>query len=136
MNKLTNKGETIVEVLISIVVIAATLSSAYYVVNNSYRQNQASLERVEGIKAAESKLELLRTLHRSVIESEANRIGGPFCINGSNFVAYNAATPDASCKIGNRYTVFITKTAQSYTIKAEWVGLATDKESAIIYFKP
>jgi Tfp pilus assembly protein PilV len=60
MHILNNRGDTIIEVLISIAVIGAVMGGAYATANKNTKINQASQERLVAIKIAESQLERLK----------------------------------------------------------------------------
>jgi Tfp pilus assembly protein PilE len=132
MFKLSNKGETIVEVMIAIAIVGGVLSGAYYLLNQSYKQSQAAVERTAGVKAAEAKVEILRTFNP--VQLETYNDGSSFCISVTNPVVFDSTNPD--CNI-DRYTVTAKKlTNNAYEIKAEWDGLLAPKESATIYYQP
>jgi Tfp pilus assembly protein PilV len=134
MHKLSNKGETIVEVMIAIAIVGGVLSGAYYLLNQSSKQSQAAVERTAGVKAAEAKVEILRTFSPAQL-SDYDSDGDPiFCISNVAPSAFSSTNTD--CKI-DRYTVTAKKlTNNAYEIKAVWDGLLAPKESAIIYYQP
>ena len=131
MKKLKSSGETIVEVLISIALVAGVLAGAYYLINRSYRQSQDAVERIAGIKAAESKVEILRTLSAASLASiNSTKI----CLSESGALTTNLADP--SCSVGSRYTVTVGKISNVYNVTAQWAGLLQKIESVTIYYKP
>lgn len=135
MKKLTNHGETIVEVLIAIAIVGGVLSAAYYLLNRSYSQSQASIERVAATKLAESKVEVLRTLSINSLEVSPYNNGTPFCL--SNTAPKTYSPTDTDC-VSGRYTLTVRKNVKlnSYEISAEWDGLLSAKEKVVIYFRP
>lgn len=88
LRQVSQRGDTIVEVLIAIAVIGATLSGAYVLVNSSTRNNQAAQERSVAVKTAESQLELLR----SYVTTTGSLPTGSFCLYE------NASTPSTVVK--------------------------------------
>lgn len=58
--KLGSKGDTIIEVLLSIAVMSMVLSASYGLANRSSQSNRQSQERAEAQKIGEEQLELLR----------------------------------------------------------------------------
>jgi type II secretory pathway pseudopilin PulG len=62
VRKLLNNGDTIVEVLVALTVLAAIIGSSYAVANRAFRQSQKSQERIQATKLAESQLDLLKFL--------------------------------------------------------------------------
>lgn len=130
MIKLNKHGETIVEVIISIAVVSSVLSGAYYLISRSTRQSQAAVERVAAAKAAESKVEQLRSLSDlSTIKTFPDKS----CINNGG--VYDYAAGDENCTI-DRYEVTVTKNGLNYQITAAWDGLIAYKETVTIYFRP
>lgn len=96
---LTQKGETIVEVLIAIAVIGSVLGTSYAIVSRNNKSYQQSNERVEALKLAESQLESVRNTDKS-------SLSGEFCIVAGTVQAYS----DTNCKVGDRYLVKVKKT--------------------------
>lgn len=131
MKKLSSSGETIVEVIISVAVVGAVLAGAYYLIDRSYKQNQAAVERVAGLKAAESKLETLRTFSSDILDP----FTGTACVSSSGFDTLNLDT-DPDCKV-DRYKVTVTKDANgTFAIRSEWDSLLQDKENLTLYYRP
>lgn len=131
MIKISNKGETIVEVLISIAVVGGVLAGSYYLLNRSYRQTQDSVERTVATKIGESNIEMLRTVQKVKLEAPAYN---PFCLSST---AVLLPTTDTSCKIDDKYNVSISKNSTStYLIKVEWDGLIYAKEDLTLYYRP
>lgn len=138
--KLKDNGETIVEVMIGIAVVASVLSSAYYLLNRSYRQSQAAIERVAALKAAESKVETLRTFTQEGYAKIST--GNQYCISSSDNTQ-TVPPVQANC-IVDRYNVFVTKDAygagpnavETYKITSEWDSILGGKETLTIYYRP
>ena len=72
-------GDTIVEVLVCIAILGAVLGGAYATANANSRINQASQDRLAGIKVAESQMELLKA-YASSKPQETFAITQPFCL--------------------------------------------------------
>ena len=136
MKRKEPRGETIVEVIIGIAVVASVMAGAYYLLNRSYRQGQSAVERVAALKATESKIELLRTTSKDVLNAMVN--DKQFCISSSGIIDVTTVKTSA-CFVDGKYSVVIKKliganvTYRAYT---EWDGLIVNKESLIIYFRP
>lgn len=132
MNSTQQKGETIVEVLIAIVVASSVLGGAYYLLNRSYRQNQASVERVAAVKAAESKVETLRQLS----SDKLNQINSStWCVNA------DIVQQSTECVVNNRYNVLISSSSmgdgklKNYTIKTTWDSALGGQDNLVIYYR-
>ena len=61
MRKLNTSGETIVEVLIVLVVLASALGDAFVITTKALNQNRASQERAEATTVAQTQIELLNS---------------------------------------------------------------------------
>lgn len=136
MHKLSIKGETIVEVMLAIAIAGGVLSGAYYLLNRSYIQSQAAVERAAGVRAAESKVEVLRTIPISTLETK--EIGDDFCINSTGQL-FDNVVPDNNvpCTVNYKYRVTLVRVnAKTYEITAKWSGLLQPNETATIYYQP
>src|SRR5579871_2983696 len=77
------RGDTIVEVLIAIVVVSSILTGVYYLARNSLTQDRQAQERTEGLKLVEGQVEALRAAAsqaNSVIFNQHNF----FCLNSTD----------------------------------------------------
>lgn len=90
-------GDTIVEVLLALAVLGAVLGGAYVVTNRNMVINQASQERSQAVKIAESQLEQVRNVFETDYESVVALSTNPFCMSGSSIVSGSGMT--TSCKI-------------------------------------
>lgn len=133
MVRLNLKGETIVEVMLAIAVAASVLAGSYYIANRSGQQTRAAAERIEALKAAESKAEILRTVPKSSLSAPALQ---EFCLNNNGEIKTDLS--DNSCKVGSLYTVRIKKISLpvSYEIRATWDSLLGETENVTIYYRP
>lgn len=59
--RLKEKGDTIVEVLISLAILTLALGGAYYTADTSYRNDRASQEHSQALTVAQTQLEDLRS---------------------------------------------------------------------------
>lgn len=90
-HKLNNRerGDTIVEVLISIAVVSSVLGITYATMNRNLLTTRALQERTEASKYAQSQLEALKVY----TDSNAAIPGGSFCLNGPARINLIAAPP-------------------------------------------
>ncbi|HSW65906.1 MAG TPA: hypothetical protein VLI54_02105 [Bacillota bacterium] len=142
----SERGDTIVEVLISIAVVTMVLGGAYVTTNRSLLNTRGAQERGTALKLAESQLEQLK----SVIAVTPQKIFGGggvtppvhFCIVGGVTVYDSTVAPgNANCKVDVNgtpagagvqpaYTISITRTGNSFTIDESWQnvgGKVTDQ---------
>lgn len=88
-------GETIVEVLISILVISVALAGAFAISNRSQKTVQANQERYQAQILANSQADLLKVyLTNDGSRSAINNLKPTFCMNGIRV----ATDFDAECK--------------------------------------
>lgn len=144
--KLNSRGDTIVEVLISIAVVSAVLGGAYAVVNRTTQNSQQSKEHSQALKVAETQIEQLRSL--SLLPGDDRN---QFCIRGG--LARNitdssiTASPleDKSkytdCKFSDgsvvdRFYVTITKNGKAYKVTVWWDGATGNKDVVELAYIP
>ena len=130
------RGDTIVEVLISIAVVSMVLAGAFVVTNRSLQATRSAQERSIALKLAESQLEQIKGI---VSSQPALLFGGsvpnPFCIAGGVPVAAtNAACgTDASGTATNTEPIFhmsINRSGNQFNLTETWTdvsGRQTDK---------
>jgi Tfp pilus assembly protein PilV len=138
----SNRGDTIVEVLIAITVVSLILAGAYGVATRSARAVLQAQEHSEALQTAQAQLEGLRTYMANPAHPIPSA-AAPFCMNGSSFVD-DAATftlasiPDeanndhlstypAACKsgVGNLYNSSVIRTGlggNTFIVKIRWVS--------------
>lgn len=116
LKRSSQRGDTIVEVLIAIAVVGAAISGAYVFVSSNTKNNQAAQERSSAVKVAETQLELLRSY-----VAEGNPLpSGRFCFDGSASTVVKHTIPGALPASSN--------TPASYPLDCQFDdGQATDK---------
>jgi Tfp pilus assembly protein PilV len=124
------RGDTIVEVLISITVVSLILGSAYVTTNKSLQSTRASQERSNALKLAESQVEQLKGAVANAATS-ATVMGaiGPFCIYANAGTLNVVTLPDINCVVSTsgvatntepKFNVSITRSGNDFTIKDTW----------------
>lgn len=88
IKKLNSRGDTIVEVLISILVVSAVLAGAYVSATRSLNNSRQSQERAEALKLLEAQVEQVKQL-ANTDDDDIFSTGELFCIN-------NGAIADAT----------------------------------------
>jgi prepilin-type N-terminal cleavage/methylation domain-containing protein len=112
--KLTNRGDTIVEVLVAIAIVSSVLAGAYASANRSSKVTRTAQERGEALKLAESQIEQVKIALDSGVTLPTN-----FCFNAAGGVQ----TP-APCIIGTIvYEQSITRAGNDYTVTINWDAL-------------
>lgn len=148
----TERGDTIVEVLICILVISTMLAGAFATTNNSLQAVRMSQERSQAIKITESQVESLRAIGPAGFT--------PFCIAGTTY--HNASTATncyfnqggqliasdlgsqtpsannlyANAATGPQFNARITmQPSGRYEIKVEWVSVRGQLSTITMYYR-
>ena len=93
-----SRGDTMVEVLIAIAVVAMVMGGAYVTTNRSLMATRAAEERSIALKLAESQVERLKGLMASDSQAVLG-VAAPFCISGVTGQPISAS--DAQCSVGS-----------------------------------
>lgn len=132
IKKLTNTGDTIVEVLIAIAVVSAALGGAFVSVNNSLQGTIASQERGEALKLLEGQTERLKQATDSPGWT-LPAVWAGFCMDDS-------ANRVASCSAGTdgRYSLSIQRIDsldnRTYQATATWDRVGGGEQQSIDIF--
>lgn len=150
-------GDTIIEVLMAMAVMAAILSGAYNMAGKSLTAGRHAQERGEGLKLAESQVELVKVArgNNTVLPSgpqrfcmaNATTVTSPGTLNGAlpaldadNFATYTSGA--ASCVMdsdrtsgaGKRYNVSVSNNTNTFTVSVRWERLGGGRdEMQLIY---
>jgi prepilin-type N-terminal cleavage/methylation domain-containing protein len=135
-SKLSQRGDTIVEVLIAIAVISMILGGAYITTNKSLMATRGAQERGNALKLAESQVEELK----SVIATQPDAVFGgsapsPFCVynNPTTGILQVLASTSPNCKVdtaGNpatnepSFSLSINRSTNDFTVKNDWTDVA------------
>jgi Tfp pilus assembly protein PilV len=137
---LSQAGDTIVEVLISIAVISLVLVGAYTSTDHNIANTQDAQERTQAVKLVETQLEYLRTAGSATDNS---------CFTGGvNNHANTGAVPNNPCILGSdgsqitdastqpQYSLSITLTDGVYSVTAQWPSLvSTGNDNVTMYYE-
>lgn len=95
LKKLTNRGDTIIEVMISLTVLSLVLGASYASVNNSLKIGRDAEERSQATKLAASQVELIKFRLSSSLVDLAIINSSPFCMrsDGSGPAVLSAVPP-------------------------------------------
>lgn len=133
----SQRGDTIVEVLIAMVVVSTVLIAAFAISNMSLKQIRMAQERSEAQHVAEQSVE---SLDRMVLaDSSLLSRTTPFCKNGAGLQA--VAITDPSCRAGtdSRYKISIVRTgaapSYSFAVTITWDGLKGTQEKLVLNYR-
>jgi type II secretory pathway pseudopilin PulG len=137
-NKLTQRGDTIVEVLIAVTVVSTVLVAAISISNKSLQQIRMAQERTEAQKIAQQSVE---KIGKMVITDKATLITpnsvSPFCIPPTLYVVRPPTDP--ACTTGI-YKSVISRTGTpdlpTFNITVSWPSLKGLIENVTINYRP
>lgn len=142
--KKPDRGDTILEVLLTIAILALALGGGYALSNRSFHTSLHTHERVQALTLAQGQIEFLKNKNPSEIASLAGTYqSGSFCFNDTNGAHAAANTPTCEDKQG-LYNLAISYTcasgcnqANTFTIQATWEGFGTGRQNNLwLYYKP
>ncbi len=140
----TERGDTIIEVLIAMTVIGLVLAASFGIANRAALTGRSAQDRTEALKLAESQLELLKG------HLGQTGFNGPafssFCIdpNAANSGAAAVNSTDGRCVNTNGqggsglYTVVITETSGTYELAVSWQQINTtapEPATLLLYYR-
>lgn len=134
MRKLQQRGDTIVEVMIAVVIAGAVLVGAYAASSRSSQSIRIAQERSEGTKYATAMVERLHA-DPALYSATAAPV---FCgLNPSQ-----AATPPTACPVepssGIAYRTFVARSGSNpatYTVTTQWDGLRGNLETVVYVYR-
>ena len=137
---LSQRGDTIVEVLIAVGIISLVLTGAYTTTHKNLVATRSSQEHSEGLKLLQGQIEAARS--SGVLAPGSGSIPSvPFCINTSTLqvVIYTAASPICNPpSASNAYNYKITISPPSagvYNLAASWAALGGGTNTVNLWYK-
>jgi prepilin-type N-terminal cleavage/methylation domain-containing protein len=134
------RGDTLVEVLIAIVIVASVIGGAYVVSNKSLQSTRSAQERQNALKLSESQLEQLKSL----IASDPDQIFGAgkptkFCLSsdasGIHVWDFTQAAQKVHCVLDASenpttgqpaYTLYVQRTTNDFKLTETWFDVSGD----------
>ena len=138
--KLTERGDTIVEVLIAIAVLSLILGGAFVLTNRSLQATRTAQERLNATKLVESQIEQIKNF-AATSGDQVFSAPASFCINNSGVVKPSS---DAGCHVGVDgaatsiepiFNIAVTRSANTFTTTSTWNSVSGGKNSALIVYK-
>lgn len=138
MRKLTQKGDTIVEVLISVAIVGLMLTGAFAISNASYKQIRMAQERSEAQRVAQSAVELLDSASgvKKLTEGSAPPA---FCLL-PDLTTQPAASKDCKDR-GGLYDISIKRVGDAdnsrytFAVTVSWDGLSGRREQLTVDYR-
>ncbi len=128
------RGDTLVEVMISIAIVSLILGGAYVTTNNSLRATRTAEERTSAMKLVQGQTELVKSMVASPagVTALAGAPPAGFCLVPNAVAGAQPSTPNATtapCKLNSGgsptvtepiYSMKIIKVGNTYTISSTW----------------
>lgn len=128
LRNLSERGDTIVEVLISIAVISMVLGGAFVTSHKSLQNTRDAGERSSALKLAESQLEQIKYLSANQPDVLfGTSVPVSYCLVSN--VAY--VSSGAQCRVNSGgspttaepvYNLAVTRSVNTFTVRATWQG--------------
>ncbi len=144
--KRSERGDTIVEVLIAIAVVTSVLSITYATMNRNLVTMRNNQERTEASKLAQAQLEALKGLYSANPGAITANATAGFCINGTTIVAV-ASKPQGTledddlaygaCESGfYRYVLKRDAViASQYTATVRWEAFGSGRSEVVMVYR-
>ena len=143
LRSLNQRGDTIVEVMISILVASSVLGVSLATMNRNLKTSQMNQERTEAYSLAQGQLEILKANTETDSITQTN-----FCFSNSGSLVTLSSAPSPniadddltiygnSCTFSDRYKVGITRAAtRNYTIYVRWENLSAGKDQVVMSYR-
>ena len=136
--KNNTRGDTIVEVMISMTVLAVVIAAAYAISTRSFQSSLNSQYRDQAVSLAQQQLELIKEADNSpsAIATYTASPGQQFCINASSKARQTANS--GNCLINSQYTVAVTydSSSKAFTVTASWDSSDNRTQQTTVYYRP
>lgn len=134
--RLTQTGDTLVEVLIAMVIVSSVLGSAFVVVNRSTQNVRQAQEREEALGLLQGQVERMKVAAKDPTkQSSIFGASSKFCVNSLGNIV---AATDSSCAQGTNsdYKLSIERqSANLFQFYANWDGPTGLNEQANIVYE-
>ena len=142
------RGDTIVEVLVALIIASVVLVGAFSISNLSQKQIRMAQERNEAQKIAEGAVETLDVMYATDPavsardgSSTSDPAKSPFCRVAASFAAESTkqfVDNPTNCKSGPSdlyHTAIVATTSDTFTVKVSWPSLSGRNESLELYYR-
>ena len=136
----SSRGDTIVEVLISMAIISLTLAGAYAAVRSNTHLNEKTQEGSQALQIVQRQIELLRTA--SPLPTDGCFSSGGTVTSDTDRNCYFSYAGTDNCPAASAYCYHVQISVSGgnvYQVQAKWTGATntTDEQSKVtLYYKP
>lgn len=134
---LTERGDTVVEVLIAIAIVSLVLGGAYVTANRSLQSTRDAEERSNALKLAEAEVEDIKYMSAAMPNALfAPSVPASYCL--VTHVVH--ASSSAQCTVGSNgapttappaYSMSITRVGNTFTVRVVWTKVGSDRQNNV-----
>lgn len=134
------KGDTIVEVMISMVVLTLAIAATYTLSSRAYQSGLNAQYRDQATSLAQQQVELLKEADTSLPSNIGTYTSSPnvsYCVDPATKSRVTSSNPD-DCLFSNFYKVtykYIDAT-KTFQVIAKWDTTSGTSQQAVVYYKP
>jgi Tfp pilus assembly protein PilV len=138
--KALKQGDTVVEVMISMTVLAVVVGSAYAISTRSFQIGLNSQYRDQAVRYSQQQVEILKEADNNSPSTIGTYTtfhpGSQFCIDPSTEAPQLVSS--GNCLMNSAYTVSDTydTTAKSFEVITSWDDAANHAQQSIVFYKP
>lgn len=138
INKINNRGETIVEVLISTAIIGIVIAATYSLAINSINVIRNAQEREDATAAAKSQIELITGLGPNPLTQTSTN----FCLDTTGKIISGTCSNYRSDIYNENFNVNVSYLSSPsiniygflYKISVNWVGVSSKNNNVTMYY--
>lgn len=147
-SRFAQTGDTIVEVMLGLSVLAIVLAAAYATTTRSFQSGLDAKYRQEGLTYAEAQLEMIKNADNTSPSTVGSyKVNHPFCIDPASgqIQSVNSQTKTCSLPVGQTnpslqlpYSIVdnYDSTTQTFVSTVQWQGHSGQANQSILYYKP
>lgn len=132
--KLNQKGDTIVEVILSATTLALVLAVSFVSANHSFRTGSDAASRNQAVQYASQQIELIRLgINGGTLITSGTGINvpaGDFCMNPTT---HGMTTVLADCNQGD-FSVKINYSDPTFTVRSDWPSSVSNQTDEVIMY--
>jgi type II secretory pathway pseudopilin PulG len=134
------RGDTIVEVIISIAVISSVLVGAFYLTNRSTRAVRDSEEHSQALQLLQGQVEQLRAI---APDKKWGDLPANFCFTGDGTITTLSNSTAYGCTASDYYSFVVTRPSSPppagktglFTLKVQWDSILSNKGNESLVYK-
>jgi type II secretory pathway pseudopilin PulG len=132
--RLSEQGDTIVEVLISIAVVSLILGGAFASTNNSLQATREAQEHGDALKLVESQIEQLKGIDKAIIFGAG--VPAKYCIAGGVAVDFSNAAcvvnADGTATTAEpAYHLVVTRNGNTFDVGNTWTNVRGNGQNSV-----